>query len=107
MKAPGAQAAASCGCGLPRVTPLLLVALLAALVACGQKGSLYLPQKGKPVPAQSPASAPPPATPQSPPSSQHPTPPPETPAPGQTPQTTPQPPDAQAPAQPPPDDQGS
>ena len=31
MKAPGAQAAASCGCGLPRVTPLLLVALLAAL----------------------------------------------------------------------------
>jgi len=84
MKAPGAQAAASCGCGLSRVTPLLLLALLAALVACGQKGALYLPQKGKPVPAQSPASAP-----------------------GQTPQTTPQPPDAQAPAQPPPDDQGS
>jgi uncharacterized protein (TIGR00369 family) len=48
MKAPGAQAAASCGAAC-RVTPLLLVALLAALVACGQKGSLYLPQKGKPV----------------------------------------------------------
>ena len=92
MKAPGEQPAASGGRDLPRVTPLLLLALLAALVACGQKGTLYLPQKGKPVPAQSPASAPPPAMPQSPPSTQLPTPSPATPAPGQTPQTT-QPPD--------------
>ena len=114
MKASGAQVAASRGGGLRCVTPLLLFALLAALVACGQKGTLYLPQKGKAVPAQSTGSGQRPATPGTPPSSQLPTLPPtapesqapapsQVPAPGQTPQTTTPPPDPtqeQPPAQP-------
>jgi predicted small lipoprotein YifL len=112
MKALRVDGAASRGCGRRRRIPLVLLALLVTLVACGQKGALYLPQKGKPVPAQ-PGTAPRPATPESPPSTQLPTLPPEAPVsqpeaptpatgPGQTPQT----PDTTQ-QTPPPDDDGS
>ena len=117
MKAPGANGAASRGCGRRRGAALLLLALSAALVACGQKGALYLPQKGKPVPAQSTGSEQRPATPQTPPSSQLPTQPPtapesqapapsQVPPPGQVPQSPPLPPipqplEDEAPVQPP------
>jgi predicted small lipoprotein YifL len=102
------------GAGLRSAVLLVLVAAL--LGACGQKGALYLPQKGKAVPAQSSGSGQRPATPGTPPSSQLPTlpptapesqapAPPQIPAPGQVPETTPTAPTPGPPAEQPPGQQ--
>ena len=120
MKALGTHTAAGGEHGPARGRPALLLALLLALGACGQKGALYLPQKGRPVPAQPPAPSQQPASPQNQPSTQLPTLPPEssasppdsgtqTPAAEPMPQAPAPPATAPDPAQttPPPDDSGS